>query len=532
MPDGRMIRLMVAFVLFSIPEIAIWIGFLMYLYEHGGSTAAGLIGGATLVPAIVLAPFLGVMGDRLPRGVALAVCYAVLALGYAGIALLWRTQAQVWWVSVAFACLYVIISVTRPTHYAIVPQLVETPEGLVRANSVTIFIASVGLCLGPIAAGLLLDHLNVAAIGWFCSVCLLFAALLCLRLRLPPGDAEGADSSDSVSAGLRYVLQHAPILALVLVVGIMFLVTSALDILGVDFASSVLGIGASGQGILVASTGIGGLVGSLLGVGLAGRQPLAIVLSGTLVAAGLPLVLVALTSSLLPAALLCGFCGAAIAIGSLMCDTLLQRGTDDAVMARVFAVSESAMLIGYVFGAMAIPAVISAVGVAASYVVLGVGLIVLTGFIWRLLGQIDRTALVPQELLELMRRITFLAAMRPADLERLARGATEVVIPAGVPVVSEGDVGDSFYIVSSGDAEVLVAGKGRVATMSEGDGFGEIALLHDVPRTATVVGTTDLRLVRLERDDFLAAVTGTAHGHRIATDIASARLARSHEADA
>ena len=88
-------------------------------------------------------------------------------------------------------------------------------------------------------------------------------------------------------------------------------------------------------------------------------------------------------------------------------------------------------------------------------------------------------------------------------------------MPAGEVVVAEGDPGDRFYLIEKGTAEVIKGGVvfGR---LGPGDAFGEIALLRDVPRQATVRALEDLHLCALERDVFLDAVTGHSEANRLA----------------
>ena len=133
------------------------------------------------------------------------------------------------------------------------------------------------------------------------------------------------------------------------------------------------------------------------------------------------------------------------------------------------------------------------------------------------LRAIDREASAP-EATELLRRVSLLASLPEPVLERLAREATPVQVAAGVPIVREGEVGDRFYVIRSGTVSIL----GR--TFGPGEGFGEIALLRDVPRTATASAVTDVELVALEREPFVAAVTGHAPSAAAADTVVAARL--------
>ncbi len=94
-------------------------------------------------------------------------------------------------------------------------------------------------------------------------------------------------------------------------------------------------------------------------------------------------------------------------------------------------------------------------------------------------------------------------------LELLAGRLTPVQTAAGEVIFSQGDHGDRYYLVSEGRVDVMIDGE-HTRTLGPGEGFGEIALLRDVPRTATVTAATPIALYALERDDFLTAVTGHA----------------------
>jgi CRP-like cAMP-binding protein len=108
-------------------------------------------------------------------------------------------------------------------------------------------------------------------------------------------------------------------------------------------------------------------------------------------------------------------------------------------------------------------------------------------------------------------------------LEALARALERRETRAGDMVIREGDVGDSFYVIAVGDVDVTSNGT-AVRTLQRGDGFGEIALLHAVPRTATCTAITDGTLFILNRDDFLGAVTGHPRSADAAQQLAARRL--------
>jgi CRP-like cAMP-binding protein len=114
--------------------------------------------------------------------------------------------------------------------------------------------------------------------------------------------------------------------------------------------------------------------------------------------------------------------------------------------------------------------------------------------------------------------------LQPPHLEATARALEPLPATAGRVLIREGEVGDSFYAIASGTVRVQTKA-GFTTTLGRGEGFGEIALLRGVPRTATVTAETDALLYRLSRDDFLTAVTGMAETHEAAEALAQHRLA-------
>jgi len=139
------------------------------------------------------------------------------------------------------------------------------------------------------------------------------------------------------------------------------------------------------------------------------------------------------------------------------------------------------------------------------------------------LRRIDLVALAPPGL-ELLRGVPLLALLPETTLERLARALVPVTASAGEVVIREGDHGDRFYVIESGEVEVTKDGR-HVASLGPGDFVGEIALLRDVPRTATVTATADAVLQSLDREHFIPAVTGQRTFHEAADVAMTVRLA-------
>ena len=138
--------------------------------------------------------------------------------------------------------------------------------------------------------------------------------------------------------------------------------------------------------------------------------------------------------------------------------------------------------------------------------------------VWKRLRSIDDVADVPQVQIQLLRLIPIFAPLPAPELEGLARALEPLHVAAGTTVIREGEAGDRFYAIATGELQVTKNGQ-AVNKLRRGDGFGEIALIEDVPRTATVTALTDAELFSLTKEPFILALTGHA---------SSARAARRH----
>jgi hypothetical protein len=316
-------------------------------------------------------------------------------------------------------------------------------------------------------------------------------------------------------------------IALLLVLTVDFLIMGALDVLGVSFSTKVLDGGTEGAGLIIGAAGIGGLIGAFGAAGLARRRVLAPIIAGGAILEAIAVVSVATMSTLVPVVVALAVSGMGGALTMVTGRTLLQRATDDRILTRVFAVQESTTLLAMAVGAVLAPICIARLSPAAAFVPFGIlaaacGLVGLV-----LIRRLDERAVVHVDEAALLRRVPFLALLPQYELERLASNATWLDVEPGAVVVHQGDAGDEFFVVGSGRFDVDIDGEARPA-LTEGEGFGEIALLHAVPRTATITAAEPGRLLVVRSTDFLAAVTGSEDGHALAREIAASRVERDH----
>jgi cyclic nucleotide-binding protein len=215
--------------------------------------------------------------------------------------------------------------------------------------------------------------------------------------------------------------------------------------------------------------------------------------------------------------------GASISLLDVLGRTSLQRVTDDAVLTRVFGAVESLWFLGYGAGSALAPWIAAGVGLRGAFWIGGGMMLVAGAAAIPGLRRIDAAAVVPERQLALLGAIPMFAPLPRLDLERLASMLDRIEVPAGVEVIRQGDVGDRFYVVDAGAFEIVHDGV-RIADAIEGDYFGEIALLHDVPRTATVRATTDAAVWALDQEEFLATVTGQPQASTAAHAVSAERL--------
>ena len=494
----------------------------VYAYDQGGATAVGIVGLVRLIPAAIAAPFTSSLVDRFPRVpvmVSSDLVRCALMLAAAG-TIASDGPAAVVYTLVAFST--VAGTLFRPAKSALLPLLVRTPSELTAANVTSSTLESMGTFLGPALGGLLLAVTNAETVFAANALTFLWSALLVLGLRRyePPRETAGAmpeGGKAGVLAGIATIVGEPTLRMLVGLYGAQTLVAGALNVLVVVTSFELLDLDAAGVGLLYAAVGVGGLVGGFIALVLASSGHMARDFAFGLALFGLPLALI----GGLPISVVAVGGLAVLGIGNSIVDvnalTIMQRAVPDAVLGRALGALDGLLLATLGLGALAAPALIAVIGPEASLVATGALLPLLAVLTRPRLRALDRATAAP-EATTLLRGVRMLSVLPEPVLERLAREAVPASFPAGATIVREGDPGDRFYVVESGEVEIL----GR--RFGPGEAFGEIALLRDVPRTATATAVGPVELVSLEREPFVAAVTGHAPSAAAADTVVAARL--------
>jgi MFS family permease len=481
----------------------------VYAYHAGGARAVGILFFLRFVLAALAAPWLGVAADRWSRQRLMLMTDLVRAGLCGGMTAVAVSGGNAYAVYV-LAVLSSVASVAYgPAQGALLPSLVDTPEELTAANVVANTISSVGMFAGPAIGGVLLALSGPAAVFAFNGAVLVWSAAFVVQVPhdKPPERTERPRLWPELTAGFTTVLRQPSLRVIVGLTGAQTLTSGALEVLLVVLAVNRLHAGNAGVGWLNTAIGIGSIVGAFVVAAIAARRRLATGFALGILVSVIPIAVVAATSSLAPALVLFGVLGAGSVLVEVGGITLLQRSAENEVLGRVFAVLETTILAALAVGSLLAPALVHLLGARGALVVTGVFVPVLLLPLWPSLRRIDAEAVIAEEPLELLRRIEIFAELEEPVLERLAKGATAVSTAAGQVVVAIGEVGNHFYFIATGKAAVELE-DGATRELGPGDFFGEIALLRDVPRTATVRAVEPLELYAIGRDDFLEAVTG------------------------
>ena len=538
-------RLNLAFAGSAIGDWAYATAMTVWVYDVGGVTAVAIWGTVRLILMTLVTPFASTLVDRLPRKMIMVstdLIRAGIALGVA--ALIWADATPI------FIYLLATVSVLvaapfRPAVAALMPKLVTEPEELTAANGTASTIESLAFFLGPAIGGLLVVWFGVPIVAVLNAATFALSALLVGRIKV--GSEEAAEQVSAVQApaeevagplleaaeeesegfftesmaGFRTIWADKDMRMISGVYAAQTVVAGASLVFGVEMAVQMTDFGTPGIGYLDAMMGVGALVGGLVAIGRASAGRLATDFGIGVVFWALPLLLTAIWPEMWAAFLAMFIIGVANPVVDVNATTIIQRSASDEVMGRVFGALETLLIASMALGSIAMPILLNLIGLQWS---LAVFALVITAAVLPTFGRLRRmdVELAEPEGLVLLRAVPLFAPLEPKSLELIAQQLVRIEVPAGDVLIREGDEGDRFYVIESGQMTATFEGA-VLRQMGPGDPFGEIALLRDVPRTATVTADEPTVVLALDRADFLDAVTGNSEVNNRADDLISKR---------
>ena len=526
-PNDSIRRAQLSFGAMWASESAFVVGLAVLAFRNGGVVAVGIVTGARMAAAALLAPLLATVADRVRRERVLACVGLVRAATLGGAAVVTAVggpTAATYGLAVVAT---VALALYRPAHSALLPALCASPQQLTSANAVRGMLDSFATLGGPAAAAILLAVNGLAAVFAACAGASLLGSLVVVGLSYdaPPRSKAAASGGHEILQGFATIAANRE-LALITALGVVQTFTrGCLTVFAVVVAIDLLGTGDAGVGVLTAAVGAGGMLGSILAFGLVGHGRLALWFGVGIALFGAPLALVGVIPEQATAIILLGLVG----IGNALIDvggfTLLARLADETVLARMFAGFEAILTLGVAAGGLVTPLVVELLGVRPALVAIGLLAPLAVVASWPALRRLDAEVRVRDADIETLRLVHMLGALPVATIEQLAGGLEHAEFEPGRTVFRQGERGEHFYVVESGRAEVILHGR-VVRTLGTGDCFGEIALLRDQARTATVCASVDthLRVSRLRRSAYLTAVTGYPAASAAGEDLVTSRL--------
>lgn len=526
LPDIR--RLEVGWALSLAGTFSYTVALLAYSYGEGGAHLVAAYGVASTAPGAVFTPVLMSLTDRIGGATMLRATTAartLLVALAAGLAWVGAPAAAV----VALAAGAHSLSATfRPTQATSLPWLARTPAELTAATVIATMAENLAALVGPVLAGIVLAAYDAPTAIAVSAVCLLLATFSLLRLSVPeaarsPRTARGQGLVRDALAGGAALARIGRPAGMVVLAFTQTFVRGVLFVLMIVLALDTLALGEDSIGWLNAAIGLGGLAGALLAsrvVHLTSLGRCFIVGAGgwglgVVATSGAPTGVTAFAALVLV--------GVANAFQDASAFILMPRLLGPEVAGRALGAFELVVMAGMGSGSLLAPVLVDGLGARGSLLVVGAALSALAVAYYVPFATLDRELPQPRVQAALLRRTPVFAPLPLVVIEQLALAAEPDGYEDGEVVTREGDPGDRFFVVTAGSAAVSVAGEPR-PPLGPGDGFGEIALLHDVPRTATVTADGPLQVLSLTQDRFLGAVSGNQVSAEQAAHLARQRL--------
>ena len=527
----------------SVSSIGSWAyNVALYVYVYEQTNSAGWAAATTIgrfVPSLIFGSYGGVIAERIERRKLLISLDLVSTVIMVTLGILTAADVTALIAIVLAGVTSMLGTIYYPATAAMTPQVVDESD-LAGANAFESLIENVSVIAGP-ALGAAVLAVSSVEIAFFVNAATFLFSAWCssqIKTRSAPSDVTEGGSAGvlkQIGTGFKTIMSSstAAILVGASVLASFFYGTDT--VLFVVYSEEVLKIGPDGFGLLLAGLGVGGIIMSPFVDRLAGSPKLARIISLGLIVYTLPTALLLVIDAPAFAFGVQIIRGAGTLVVDVLAITALQRSLPSDMIARVFGVFMTLVLAAISLGALVTPLLLSATSLDTTLLVYSVGVSGLVVVAYPRTRLVDRemtaklAALAPR--IAALEGLGIFASASRTALERLAAAAEEAMIPADTRIIQEGAPADFFYVITGGTVSVSAVGElgqeQALRTMGTGEYFGEIGLLEQGPRTASVDATTEVTVLRIPGDDFVSALTETAATSAF-MEGARMRLARTH----
>ncbi len=526
-------RVQLAFVGSSIGDWAYGTAVAVWAYGEGGAKAVGVWMAIRFTLMALSAPFTSGLADKMPRK-------RLMILADLARALLVAAAAACLFLDTPAAPIYVLATLTSllgtpfmVAQRSLLPSLADRPEELTAANGTASTIESISFFAGPALAAVLIGATSIEVVFLLNVVTFAWSMLLVMGLSVPHTPAKQPPQTDDeaeapsflaeTSAGFRTIAGDSGLVVVTAAVCVQTIIAGASTVFALVMADEILGTGPEGLGYLDAVLGVGSILGGMLAISRAAKGKLGSDLAAGVLLWSAPLLLVTIWPSPITCFAVMAMLGLGNPLVDVNMDTIMQRLAPDEVLGRVFGALEACLIATMALGAAVMPFVIDWLDLRYALLVVAGPVVLMTLALVPSLRRLEARLAAPANL-ALIEAIDIFAPLASTVVESLARAATEIRFAAGDVLVREGGESDKFFVIQSGLVEVT---QGERVLRREGPGeyFGEIGLLRDVPRTATITAVEDTVVQAIAREEFLQAVSGHGEARRTAESIANRRLA-------
>lgn len=485
-------------------DLAQLVALAAHLYAAEGVAAVAAYGVVRAVAPALGVPLVAELGSRLGASRVLWLMGAVGAAAAAALATVVALPDTGTAEVLVFAgVMHVVLGAYRPVSYSLMPSLVRTPEELVACTAAAGLLDGATVLAGPLLAGVLLAVTTPAAVLVATAVLLVIAALLTIGLPLP-ASIPPPEAAATGRGALGQFLTTPEVRVLAALVSTQTFVRGALNVIVIVFAVEALGLGGSAVGLLLGAIGVGALLSLPVAIAVTGRRLYRALAIG-LVLWGLPVAAAAAAPHVIVALLLFAVIGLGNNLVDLGAFSALPRAVPDRVLPGVFGLFEATLQIGLALGAAAAGVLLTVIDVRVVMVAVGVLPPLAALLAARRLRTYDsRLGTLDLEIALLRRQPLFVDLPMPV-LDALASRLVPTTFTATEVIIREGEPGERYLLIADGSVRIERAGA-TVAELGRGDAFGEVALVRNVPRTATAVATTEVSARCLDRESLLAAL--------------------------